>query len=80
MRENLVLGKEEIKVCEYDDHELHVAEHVKALLEDRIYSDKRLFALMDEHIKQHKLAEIMISGAENSARMPHGDGSDGPDR
>lgn len=80
MRENLVLGKEEIKVCEYDDHELHVAEHVKALLEDRIYSDKRLFALMDEHIKQHKLAEIMISGAENSARTPQGDGSDGSDR
>lgn len=63
MRENLALGKEPLEVCEYDDHEIHAAEHVKALLEDRIYGDKELYAQMDEHIKQHRMMQLMSEGA-----------------
>lgn len=52
MKENLYFGKEEIKVAEYDDHDLHIDEHLKRLLEEK---DERLKTLIDEHIKQHRM-------------------------
>ena len=63
MRENLALGKEPLAVCEYDDHETHIAEHIKALLEDRVFGDKSLYDEMDEHIKQHKMMQLMTESA-----------------
>ena len=63
MRENLALGKETLSVCEYDDHETHIAEHIKALLEDRVYGDRTLYEQMDEHIKQHKMMLLLTESA-----------------
>lgn len=56
MKENLDFGKEEVKVAEYDDHDLHVDEHLKRLLEEK---DERLASLIDEHIRQHRMMKTL---------------------
>ncbi len=66
MRENLVLGKEPLSVCDYDDHDIHIAEHIKALLEDRVFADKALYRQMDEHITEHRIKQL----AANAVQAP----------
>ncbi|MDE7209119.1 MAG: hypothetical protein K2O31_04480 [Clostridia bacterium] len=56
MKENLDFGKEDVKVAEYDDHGLHIDEHLKRLLEEK---DERLIALIDEHIRQHRMMKTI---------------------
>ncbi len=56
MKENLDFGKEEVLVAEYDDHDLHIDEHLKRLLEEK---DEKLAGLIDEHIKQHKMMKTI---------------------
>lgn len=63
LKENLETGKKDLKVADYDDHDLHIEEHLKALLE---LKDEKLKALLDEHIKQHKLAKLMTDGLKKT--------------
>lgn len=63
LKENLETGKKDLKVADYDDHDLHIEEHLKALLE---LKDEKLKALLDEHIKQHKLAKLMTDGLQKT--------------
>ncbi|MDE6473539.1 MAG: hypothetical protein K2L70_00360 [Clostridia bacterium] len=56
MKENLDFGKEEVKVAEYDDHSLHIDEHLKRLLEEK---DEALVSIIDEHIRQHRMMKTL---------------------
>lgn len=60
MKENLEFGKEKIIAAEYDNHDLHLDEHLKCLLEEK---DERLKAKIDEHIKQHRMLKSMTQSA-----------------
>lgn len=55
MRENLALGKERPSACPYDNHAIHIEEHVKCLLEDSVLKDEKLYKEMDAHIKEHQM-------------------------
>lgn len=61
MRENLALGKEMLCACPYDDHGLHIEEHVKCLLEDSVLKDEKLYKEMDAHIKEHQMFALMAT-------------------
>ena len=55
MRENLALGKERPSACPYDNHAIHIDEHVKCLLEDSVLKNEKLYKEMDAHIKEHQM-------------------------
>ena len=61
LKENLDAGKTTLKVADYDDHDLHTDEHIKALLETK---DEKIKAVLDEHIRQHRLAKLMNDGLQ----------------
>lgn len=61
MRENLALGQQRLCACPYDDHELHIEEHVKCLLEDSVLKDEKLYKEMDAHIKEHQMFSLMAN-------------------
>ncbi|MDE5548692.1 MAG: hypothetical protein K2J13_00405, partial [Clostridia bacterium] len=65
MKENLDFGKEKVAVAEYDNHDLHLEEHLKYLLED---DDEKVKALIDEHIKQHKMMKMMEDGVNTNSQ------------
>ena len=66
MRENLSLGKERISACPYDDHSIHIDEHIKCLLEDSVLKDSKLYAEMDAHIKEHQMYALSSAAARNT--------------
>lgn len=66
MRENLSLGKERISACPYDDHSIHIDEHIKCLLEDSVLKDAKLYAEMDAHIKEHQMYALSSAAARNT--------------
>ena len=66
MRENLSLGKERISACPYDDHSIHIDEHIKCLLEDSVLKDAKLYAEMDAHIKEHQMYALSSAVARNT--------------
>lgn len=66
MRENLSLGKERISACPYDDHSIHIDEHIKCLLEDSVLKDAELYAEMDAHIKEHQMYALSSAAARNT--------------
>lgn len=61
MRENLAIGKEQLAACPYDDHDVHVEEHIKCLLEDSVLKNKKLYEAMDAHIKEHQMFALADS-------------------
>lgn len=69
MRENLMLGKQPINACPYDDHDLHIEEHIKCMLEDSVLMDKNLYATMDTHIKEHQMF-MTIGQSEQVQQSP----------
>lgn len=68
MRENLSLGREKISACPYDDHSIHIEEHIKCLLEDSVLKDAKLYAEMDAHIKEHQMYALMSAAGQNGAK------------
>ena len=56
--ENLRFAKEICAVEEFDDHEVHIAEHTRFLLSDEASGEKNLTAKNNavEHVKMHKVA------------------------
>lgn len=61
MKENLEFGKSQVDVAEYDDHSLHIDEHLKRLLEEK---DEKTIESIDEHIKRHKMMKLMTETTE----------------
>lgn len=76
MRENLALGKENISACPYDDHGIHIEEHVKCLLEDSVIKDKKLYEKMDAHIKEHQMFALAGDAAGATAAANTGANKD----
>ncbi|MDE6275286.1 MAG: hypothetical protein K2M75_01970 [Clostridia bacterium] len=66
MKENLDFGKEVVQVAEYDDHDLHIDEHIKRLIEEK---DENIVALIDAHIKEHRTMKNI-----DAANMPNDGG------
>lgn len=69
MKENIEFAYSQADVADYDDHDLHIDEHLKRLLEEK---DEKIKAVIDEHIKRHKMLKI----AEQQA-MSAGEAEDG---
>ncbi len=61
-KENLKVDKEKLEVGEFDDHQLHIDQHIKYLLScDKL--DENAKNKLGEHIKEHKA--MMVLGAQN---------------
>ncbi len=67
MKENLSLGKERLSACPYDDHDIHIEEHIKCLLEDSVLKNGKLYAEMDSHIKEHQMYSLGGTSAKTDA-------------
>lgn len=52
-RENLEMKEQDIMPIEYDNHELHIAEHTKAIINEKI--DENYKFRLDGHIKAHQM-------------------------
>lgn len=53
MRENLDISKEEVSAIELDNHDIHISEHTKALINED--GNKELSEKLLNHIREHKL-------------------------
>ena len=53
------MKSKEINPIEYDNHELHIEEHIKAIINEE---DEQVISRMDIHIKAHQMLMAMISG------------------
>ncbi|MBO4554979.1 MAG: hypothetical protein J5713_04280 [Clostridia bacterium] len=62
LRENVEFEKHDITPDVYDDHELHIAEHVKLLVSSRCEKDKNLHERVAEHIGKHKELAGLTAG------------------
>lgn len=59
-KENLKVGKSKLEVGEFDDHQIHIEEHIKYLLtSDKL--DEKHKELLREHIREHKSIALMIA-------------------
>ena len=62
-RENVLLEEAEVQAAAYDDHALHVAEHVRALLSGR-ENDEAVRGRIERHIASHRRAEAGMPSAD----------------
>lgn len=57
-KENVSAYEDEIKVCEIDDHDLHINEHIRFMLTSEFENEKRKNPKIEEimlaHIREHK--------------------------
>lgn len=65
-RENMELRVIAIQPIEYDDHELHITEHTKAIINEK--QDLEYIARLDEHIKAHKMLSVFQLEEVKNAR------------
>ena len=61
-RENVELERISVTPDVYDDHELHIAEHVKLLVSSKCEHDRALHDRVSEHISKHKELEGLDAG------------------
>jgi len=66
-RENINMQESVVEVEEFDDHELHVNEHVKCLLTEDFTQKQNYKQRVVEHMKKHKklLIDYMQTGVNN---------------
>ncbi len=58
LKENLDAQKGDIKVEEFDDHDVHIVEHTRYLLSgEKSAEDEKIKTRLIEHIRKHKLAK-----------------------
>lgn len=55
-KENLTMQTKESSAMEYDNHELHIDEHIKAIINEE---NKAVVQRMDKHIKEHQMFIVM---------------------
>lgn len=63
-KENLTLVTKEVSPMEYDNHELHIDEHIKAIINEE---NEMTVTRMDKHIKEHQM--FMVMANENNLLM-----------
>ena len=69
-KENLTLREKDVSSMEYDNHELHIDEHIKAIINEE---DNAVVERMDKHIKEHQMFLVLhnqnnLLMEENNAR------------
>ena len=71
-RENLELETKDVAPDVYDDHSIHVAEHVKMFVSSKCDKDAKMKDRVAEHIKKHKELMSLDAGVEELQRKFEG--------
>lgn len=69
LRENMDLEKKDVPVDVYDDHALHIAEHVRMCVSTKCVSDKAVRDRVANHIAKHTELASLAKGVENMQRQ-----------
>lgn len=69
LRENMDLEKKDVPVDVYDDHALHIAEHVRMCVSTKCVSDKVVRDRVANHIAKHTELASLAKGVENMQRQ-----------
>lgn len=64
LKENMDFDKKNVGVDVYDDHALHIKEHVRLLVSTRCVNDKKLRDKVAEHIEKHTELMELRSGVQ----------------
>lgn len=64
LKENMDFDKKDVGVDVYDDHALHIEEHVRLLVSTRCVNDKNLRDKVAEHIEKHTELMELRSGVQ----------------
>ncbi len=69
LKENMELEKKDVPVDVYDDHALHIAEHVRMCVSTKCVSDKAVRDRVASHIAKHTELASLAKGVENMQRQ-----------
>lgn len=69
LKENMELEKKDVHVDVYDDHALHIAEHVRMCVSTKCVSDKAVRDRVANHIAKHTELASLAKGVENMQRQ-----------
>lgn len=69
LKENMELEKKDVPVDVYDDHALHIAEHVRMCISTKCVSDKAVRDRVANHIAKHTELASLAKGVENMQRQ-----------
>lgn len=69
LKENMELEKKDVSVDVYDDHALHIAEHVRMCVSTKCVSDKAVRDRVASHIAKHTELASLAKGVENMQRQ-----------
>ncbi len=69
LKENMGLEKKDVPVDVYDDHALHIAEHVRMCVSTKCVSDKAVRDRVANHIAKHTELASLAKGVENMQRQ-----------
>lgn len=69
LKENMELEKKDVPVDVYDDHALHIAEHVRMCVSTKCVSDKAVRDRVANHIAKHTELASLVKGVENMQRQ-----------
>lgn len=69
LKENMELEKKDVPVDVYDDHALHIAEHVRMCVSTKCVSDKAVRDRVANHIAKHTELASLAKGVENMERQ-----------
>ncbi len=69
LKENMELEKKDVLVDVYDDHALHIAEHVRMCVSTKCVSDKAVRDRVANHIAKHTELASLAKGVENMQRQ-----------
>ncbi len=69
-RENILMQKNSVEVEEFDDHDIHVAEHTKLLLTENFEDKSEYKKRVLEHLRAHRAlyGAAVLNEADNSAQ------------
>lgn len=69
LKENMELEKKDVPVDVYDDHALHIAEHVRMCVSTKCVSNKAVRDRVANHIAKHTELASLAKGVENMQRQ-----------
>lgn len=69
LKENMELEKKDVTIDVYDDHALHIAEHVRMCVSTKCVSDKAVRDRVANHIAKHTELASLAKGVENMQRQ-----------
>lgn len=69
LKENMELEKKDVPIDVYDDHALHIAEHVRMCVSTKCVSDKAVRDRVANHIAKHTELASLANGVENMQRQ-----------